>query len=61
MRTRQSVCARKARYTSSEEAIEAARASGLVLYPYKCDRCFRYHLTSRTKGRRQPRPVVSGS
>ncbi|OYX62367.1 MAG: hypothetical protein B7Y89_09045 [Novosphingobium sp. 32-60-15] len=60
MRTRQSVCARKARYASRDEAIEAARVSGLVLHPYKCERCFRFHLTSRTKGRRQPRPLASG-
>jgi hypothetical protein len=59
MRTRLSVCQRKARYMTGEEATEAARSSGLVLHPYKCDRCFRWHLTSRTKGRRQPKPSLS--
>lgn len=56
-RTRLSVCQRKARYASREAAVEAARSFGLDLHPYKCDRCLRHHLTSRTKGRRVPRPV----
>lgn len=56
MRTRLSVCRRKRSYDSADEAREAARASGLVLHPYRCDRCLHYHLTSRTKGRRVPRP-----
>jgi hypothetical protein len=54
MRTRLSICQRKARYTSLRDAEEAARTSGLVLRPYLCDRCSRFHLTSRTKGRRVP-------
>jgi hypothetical protein len=57
MRTRLSICARKARFASAEEADEAARRSGLPLRPYRCDRCRRFHLTSRTKGKRMPRPV----
>ncbi|MFC4191784.1 hypothetical protein ACFQFS_08400 [Novosphingobium lubricantis] len=57
MRTRLSVCRRKRSYDSADEAREAAaRASGLVLHAYRCDRCLHYHLTSRTKGRRVPRP-----
>ncbi len=63
MRTRLSVCQRKLRYASAEDATEAATGaaikSGLILHPYKCDRCSRWHLTSRTKGRRQPRPSLS--
>ena len=60
MRTRLSVCRRKVRYKAREEA-EAAAASaglrtGLVLHPYRCERCFCWHITSRTKGRRLPRP-----
>jgi hypothetical protein len=54
MKTRLSICQRKARYGSAEEATAAARASGLVLRAYRCDRCFGFHLTSRTKGRRVP-------
>ncbi len=59
MKTRLSVCARKVRYVSREDAVEAALKSGLVLHPYKCDRCWRWHLTSRTKGRLQPKPSLS--
>ncbi|WP_448658593.1 hypothetical protein ACPVPU_14085 [Sphingomonas sp. CJ99] len=56
MRTRASICARKARYASGGDAAEAAGRSGLALFPYRCDRCGQFHLTSRTKGRRLPRP-----
>jgi hypothetical protein len=59
MKTRLSVCERKMRYARREEALEAAFKSGLVLHPYKCDRCLHWHLTSRTKGRRQPKPSLS--
>ena len=38
------------------EALDAIRASGLALRPYRCDRCFHYHLTSRTRGK--PRIVA---
>jgi len=55
MRTRQSICARKARYASADEAMLAARNSGLELRPYRCDRCQRFHLTSRTKGKWMPK------
>ena len=59
MRTRLSVCARKARYRSEAEA-EAMRAAGeatVTLRHYRCDRCGQFHLTSRTKGKRIPRPA----
>jgi hypothetical protein len=52
MRTRQSICLKKARFASKEEAIAAAARSGLPLFPYRCDRCLQFHLTSRTKGKR---------
>lgn len=55
MRTRAGICARKLRYASADEAVAAARATGLVLRPYRCDRCRRFHLTSRTKGKWVPR------
>jgi len=38
-----------------EEAEAAALRSGLALRAYRCDRCARFHLTSRTKGKRVPR------
>jgi hypothetical protein len=37
------------------EALEAIRAAEIQLRPYRCDRCFHYHLTSRTKGKRAVR------
>jgi hypothetical protein len=54
VRTRLSVCARKARFSSEEDALLAAGHVGLPLLPYRCDRCRRFHLTSRTKGKRVP-------
>jgi hypothetical protein len=57
MRTRQSICAKKASYGTEEDALLVARRSGLQLRTYRCDRCRRIHLTSRTKGKRIPRPV----
>ena len=56
MRTRLSICNRKARYATREEALLAAAAAAIPLRPYRCDRCRHYHLTSRTKGKRMPRP-----
>ena len=56
MRTRLSVCLKKASYRTAEEALAAAAQSGLDLRTYRCDRCGLIHLTSRTKGKRIPRP-----
>jgi hypothetical protein len=56
LRTRLSICAKKARYPSEADALAVARAASIVLHPYRCDRCCQYHLTSRTKGKRVPRP-----
>ena len=58
MRTRLSICARKVRYRSEIEAIAAARQAEVPLRHYRCDRCRQFHLTSRTKGKRIPRPVA---
>jgi hypothetical protein len=55
MRTRLSICEKKARYSSEQDALLAASGSGLTLRPYRCDRCGQFHLTSRTKGKRVPR------
>jgi hypothetical protein len=56
-RTRLSICARKRRFGSEAEAREAADRAGMTLRPYRCDRCAQVHLTSRTKGKRMPRPA----
>lgn len=57
MRTRLSICARKARFDTPAAAHAAAREATITLRPYRCDRCLRYHLTSRTKGKRVMRPA----
>jgi hypothetical protein len=57
MRTRLSICARKARYASEQEALATASMATITLRPYRCDRCGQFHLTSRTKGKRIPRPL----
>jgi hypothetical protein len=56
VRTKLSTCLRKARFGSAEEALAAAASSGPKLRAYRCDRCGRFHLTSRTKGKRMKRP-----
>jgi len=53
--TRLSVCARKRRFPSEAEALLALQQSELPLRLYRCDRCRQFHLTSRTKGKLQPR------
>ena len=55
MRTRLSVCVRKARYPSEADALAVAERANVPLRPYRCDRCRQFHLTSRTKGKRLPR------
>ena len=57
MRTRLSICVKKIRYPDKTEAQAAAVRAGLALHPYHCDRCWKFHLTSRTKGKRVARPV----
>jgi len=56
MRTRLSVCRKKVSYLSDADALLAIQHSALALRTYRCDRCRRVHLTSRTKGKRIPRP-----
>jgi hypothetical protein len=51
MRTRLSICEKKRCYPTASDAEDAARAAAIILKPYLCDRCARYHLTSRTKGK----------
>ena len=57
IRTRLSICAKKARFVSRGDALEIASKSAVPLRPYRCDRCRAFHLTSRTKGKRMPRPA----
>ena len=54
MRTRLSICNRKARYENAADAHLTAAAATITLRPYRCDRCGAFHLTSRTKGKRVP-------
>lgn len=54
MKTRLSICRKKARYSTQAEAERAAEAAPFRARTYLCDRCRQYHLTSRTKGKRTP-------
>ena len=58
MRTRLSVCARKRRFVGEAEAMAAARGARADLRHYRCDRCGAFHLTSRRKRKRIPRPPI---
>jgi len=51
MRTRLSICRRKARFATREEALVAAAKAEVPLRAYRCDRCWRFHLTSRIRCR----------
>jgi hypothetical protein len=61
MKTRLTICAAKHRYYTANDAHLAAAAASITLRSYRCDRCRHYHLTSRTKGKRVPRPDVARS
>jgi hypothetical protein len=56
LRTRLSICAKKARYANEADALSAIAKATITLRHYACDRCGQFHLTSRTKGKRIPRP-----
>ncbi|MEJ7925259.1 hypothetical protein WG908_00645 [Sphingobium sp. AN641] len=56
MRTRLSICLKKARFPSEAAALLAPRTASIALRHYRCDRCGLFHLTSRTKGKRVARP-----
>jgi hypothetical protein len=56
MKTRLSVCARKARFATAADARRLGATADVPLRPYRCDRCGSFHLTSRTKGKRIARP-----
>jgi len=36
----------------------AASQAPFALRPYRCDRCFLFHLTGKTKGKRVPQFVL---
>lgn len=57
MKTRLSICRKKASYASEADAAIAAAKADFPLRPYRCDRCRKFHLTSRTKGKRIARPT----
>ena len=57
MRTRLSICRKKARYSTEADALQIAQRAAYPLRPYRCDRCQQFHLTSRRKGKRVVRPV----
>jgi hypothetical protein len=57
MKTRLVICLRKARFPTANAAHLAAADAMIKLRPYRCDRGDHYHLTSRTKGKRVPRPA----
>jgi len=55
MRTKLSICIKKARFPTERDALLMIQRASLPLRPYRCDRCRQFHLTSRTKGKRVPR------
>jgi hypothetical protein len=57
VKTRLGICQKKRRFASREAADAAALAAGTPLRTYKCALCRQFHLTSRTKGLRPPRPA----
>ncbi len=58
MKTTPGICQRKRRYETREEAEAVAMQAGVTLRAYKCALCRKFHLTSRTKGLRVPRPPI---
>ncbi len=51
MRTRLSICTKKARFASREDAGVTAAKADFPLRAYRCDRCWQFHLTSRIRCR----------
>ena len=56
MQTRPGICQKKRRFATREEAEAVALKADVTLRAYKCALCRKFHLTSRTKGLRLPRP-----
>jgi hypothetical protein len=57
MRTRLSMCRKKARYPTREAAMAVVQSADIALRPYLCERCRQFHLTGRIKGKWMPRPA----
>lgn len=57
MRTRLRICKAKMRFVDQAAALVVAARYNFAVRPYRCDRCNAFHLTSRRKGKRIPRPV----
>ena len=57
MKTRLGICERKRRFATRAEADAVALQADVTLRTYKCALCHKFHLTSRTKGLRVPRPI----
>jgi hypothetical protein len=57
MQTRPGIGQKKRRFATREEAEAVALKADVTLRAYKCSLCRKFHLTSRTKGLRVPRPV----
>lgn len=57
MKTRPGICQKKRRFASREDAERVALDADVTLRAYKCALCKTFHLTSRTKGLRVPRPL----
>lgn len=57
MQTRPGICNRKRRFATREAAEAVALEADVTLRAYKCALCRQFHLTSRTKGLRVPRPA----
>lgn len=56
MGTRARVCAAKVRFSDLTAAQAVASGHDWAVRPYRCDRCGHWHLTSRLRGKRRPRP-----
>ena len=56
VRTKLSICIKKARFMSEQDALVVAQRADYPLRPYRCDRCKQFHLTGRTKDKRVVRP-----
>jgi hypothetical protein len=57
MRTRLRICRTKISFADRASALIVAQMREYLVRPYQCDRCRQWHLTSRRKGKRIPRPV----